>query len=57
MITWKFRIYIYIYIYAEVETHVAGYHKAQGLPGCPQSLTCWNKFVLCFDKVVYHFIL
>ncbi len=38
-------------------SHVAGWHEAEGLPGCAWSLTCQNKLVWCLDKVVYHFIL
>ncbi len=30
------------YIHAEVETHVAGYPKAEGLSNCPQRLNSWN---------------
>ncbi len=38
-----FAFTFYFYKYAEVVTHVAGCHKAEGLPGCPWMLTCWNK--------------
>jgi hypothetical protein len=30
-------------INAEVVTHVAGSLEAEGLPGYPQMLICWNK--------------
>ncbi len=32
-------------IYAEVVTGIAGSIEAEGLPGSPQNLTCWNKLV------------
>ncbi len=38
-----FHDYVQNWIYAEVETCVAGSLEAEGLPGCPQKLACWNK--------------